>query len=114
MCAALLSASLLHAGDTITLKSFTDGDFAAKRIQGMRPLEGSDEYAQISADGEKVVAFSFRTGKQVRTLFDVKDTKGETIKSFDDYEITADGKHMLIQTNYKRIYRLVHCRFLHI
>lgn len=105
MCAALLSASLLHAGDTITLKSFTDGDFAAKRIQGMRPLEGSDEYAQISADGGKVVAFSFRTGKQVRTLFDVKDTKGETIKSFDDYEITADGKHMLIQTNYKRIYR---------
>ena len=44
MCAAILTASFLHAGDTITVKAFTDGDYAAKRISGMRPINGTSEY----------------------------------------------------------------------
>lgn len=105
MCAAILTASLLHAGDLITVKAFTDGDFAAKRISGMRPIEGTSEYAQISQDGKQVVAYSFKTGKQTRVIFDLANTKGESIDAFDDYEMTSDGKYLLLETNYKAIYR---------
>ena len=105
MCAAILTASLLHAGDSITVKAFTDGDFAAKRISGMRPIGNTSEYAQISQDGKQVVAYSFKTGRQTRVVFDIADTKGEKISEFDDYEMTADGKFLLIETNRKGIYR---------
>lgn len=105
MCAAVLTATLLHAGDSISLKAFTDGEFAAKRISGMTPISGTSEFAQISGDGKKIVAFSFKTGKQTKVLFDVNDTKGAKIDAFDDYEMTDNGKFLLIETNYKRIYR---------
>lgn len=105
MCAVILAATLAHAGDSITIKAFTDGEYAAKRISGMRPIEGTSEYAQISQDGKQVVAYSFKTGKMTRVLFDIANTNGAKIDAFDDYEMTADGKYMLVQTNYKRIYR---------
>ena len=105
MCAAILTASFLHAGDTITVKAFTDGDYAAKRISGMRPINGTSEYAQISQDGKQVIAYSFKTGRQTRVIFDIADTQGESINKFDDYEMTADGKYLLIETNRKSIYR---------
>lgn len=105
MCAAIMTSACLLAGDSITIKAFTDGDYAAQRISGMQPVEGTAEYAQISKDGKQIVTYSFKTGLQTGVLFDIADTKGETISSFDGYEMTADGKFLLIETNYKRIYR---------
>lgn len=58
MCAAIVSATMMFAGDSISLKSLTDGDFAAQRISGMTPINGTSEYAQISQDGKKVVKYS--------------------------------------------------------
>lgn len=105
MCAAIVSATMMFAGDSISLKSLTDGDFAAQRISGMTPINGTSEYAQISQDGKKVVKYSFKTGKETGVIFDIDNVKGEKFDSFDDYEMTADGKYLLIETNYKRIYR---------
>lgn len=105
MCAAITMSSMLHAGDSITVKAFTDGEFAAQHISGMRPIDGTSEYAQISQDKKQIVTYSFKTGEKTGVLFDIDDTNGEKIDAFDGYEITADGKHLLIQTNYKRIYR---------
>lgn len=96
---------MLHAGDSITVKAFTDGEFAAQHISGMRPIDGTSEYAQISQNQKQIVTYSFKTGEKTGVLFDIDDTNGEKIDAFDGYEITADGKHLLIQTNYKRIYR---------
>lgn len=100
-----MTSACLLASDSITIKAFTDGDYAAQRISGMQPVEGTAEYAQISKDGKQIVTYSFKTGLQTGVLFDIADTKGETISSFDGYEMTADGKYLLIETNYKRIYR---------
>lgn len=105
MCAAIVSATMMFAGDSISLKSLTDGDFAAQRISGMTPINGTSEYAQISQDGKKVVKYSFKTGKETGVIFDIDNVKGEKLDGFDDYEMTADGKYLLIETNYKRIYR---------
>lgn len=105
MCALLLSAAHLLADEPISLKDITNGKFAAKRISGVRPIYGTAEYAQISADKKKVVKYSFATGKETGILFDLNDTQGEKIDAFDGYQMASDGRHLLIETNYKPIYR---------
>lgn len=106
MCAAILMASsTVMASDRIDLKALTSGEFTAQRISGINPLQGTDQYAQISQDGKKIVQYSFKTGKQTAVLFDVAHTQGETIDSFDGYIMSPDGKHILIRTETQIIYR---------
>ena len=105
LCVSMLTAFHLMAGEPISLKDITNGTFAAKRISGVNPLEGTSEYAQISSDGRQVVKYSFKTGNSTGVIFDLADAKGEQLKSFDDYQISADGSRLLLQTNTKRIYR---------
>lgn len=105
-CAFFLMASTtINAAEKIDIQSVTNGTFAAKRISGIDPLKGTDQYAQISADGKQIVKYSFKTGKQTGVLFDVNNTIGESIKSFDGYIMSPDGKRMLIQTQTESIYR---------
>lgn len=68
-------------------------------------IKGTDQYAQISQDGKQIVQYSFRNGQQTAVLFDVNNTQGEKIESFDGYLMSPDGGHMLIQTHTNRIYR---------
>lgn len=106
MCAAiLLAASGISAAEKINLKSLTQGEFAAKRISGINPLDGTDQYAQISSDGKQIVQYSFKTGKQTGVLFDIDNTQSETISDFDGYIMSPDGKRMLIRTHTQPIYR---------
>ncbi|MEE1205140.1 MAG: DPP IV N-terminal domain-containing protein, partial [Prevotella sp.] len=49
--------------------------------------------------------YSFKTGKLLRNLFDVSNTMGKKIDSFDGYILSPDGTRMLIQTKTKSIYR---------
>lgn len=95
----------MSAGGKLTLPDITSGKFAAKTVNGINPIEGTDTYARISQDGERVVCCSFKTGKELSVLFDVKNTMGCKIDGFDDYVLSPDGKRMLIQTKTERIYR---------
>ena len=105
-CAFFLMASTtINAAEKIDIQSVTNGTFAAKRISGIDPLKGTDQYAQISADGKQIVKYSFKTGKQTGVLFDVNNTIGESIESFDGYIMSPDGKRMLIQTQTESVYR---------
>ena len=100
-----MATSSVMAAGKIDLKSVTDGTFAAKRISGIDPLKGTDQYAQISQDGKQIVQYSFRTGKQTAVLFDVSNTVGEKIDAFDGYILSPDGKRMLIRTETEPVYR---------
>ena len=95
----------MSAGGKLTISDITGGKFAAKTVNGINPIEGTDTYARISDDGKRVECYSFKTGKLVSTLFDVTHTMGKKIDDFDGYELSPDGKRMLIQTNTERIYR---------
>ena len=95
----------MSAGGKLTLPDITSGKFAAKTVNGINPIDGTDTYARISQDGERVVCCSFKTGKELSVLFDVKNTMGCKIDGFDDYVLSPDGKRMLIQTKTERIYR---------
>lgn len=103
--ALLMFVATMSAGGKLTLPDITSGKFAAKTVNGINPIEGTDTYARISQDGERVVCCSFKTGKELSVLFDVKNTMGCKIDGFDDYVLSPDGKRMLIQTETERIYR---------
>ena len=103
--AFLLSLSSVSAAGTLDLKKITDGTFAPEYISGIKPIAGTDLYAQISDDGQRIVRYSFKTGKQVDVLFDVNDTQGQKVKSFDSYILSPDGTRILICTNSQKIYR---------
>lgn len=103
--ALLMFVATMSAGGKLTLPDITSGKFAAKTVNGINPIEGTDTYARISQDGERVVCCSFKTGKELSVLFDVKNTMGCKIDGFDDYMLSPDGKRMLIQTKTERIYR---------
>lgn len=105
-CSAMLMLTVaLPASDKINLRSLAQGEFAAQRISGINPIEGTDQYAQVSPDGTQIVQYSFKTGKQTGILFDVKQTQGETLTAFDGYVMSPDGKRMLIRTKTEPIYR---------
>ena len=95
----------MSAGGKITIPDITSGKFAAKTVNGINPIEGTDSYARISDDGKRVDCYSFKTGKLLRNLFDISNTMGKKIDSFDGYILSPDGTRMLIQTKTKSIYR---------
>ncbi|MGN0215540.1 MAG: S9 family peptidase [Prevotella sp.] len=106
MCAAiLLAASSSNAQERIGLKQITDGEFRAQTISGIDPIQGTDQYAQIKEGGKQIVRYSFKSGEETGVLFDVDNTQGERISSFDGYIMSPDGTRMLICTNRKPIYR---------
>ena len=96
-------ATTMSAGGKLTVRDITDSKFAAKYVDGMNPIAGTDTYARI--EGKKIVSYSFKTGKQVAVLFDADNTMGKKIDGFDGYILSPDGKRMLIQTKTERIYR---------
>ena len=67
-------------------------------------LDG-EHYTQISSDHKRIVKYSFKTGEEVGTLFDVTTARDCDLKSFDDYILSPDEKLILIQTETKPIYR---------
>lgn len=106
LCAALLlTYSNAMAGEKLNLKAITGGLFSADYISGINPLSGGELYARISSDGKQIVQYSFKTGKQVGILFDVSNTMGEKIDAFEGYQLSPDGKRILIQTQTQYIYR---------
>lgn len=103
--ALFMATSNIYSAKRITLKAIQDGAFAAERLSGIKPIAGTGQYARISKDGNRVVRYSFKTGKQTAVLFDVNHTMGSKIDSFDGYILSPDGAKMLIQTKTERIYR---------
>ena len=77
----------------------------AENIYGIKPMLDGEHYTQISADRKRIVKYSFKTGKEVGTLFDVTTARDYSLKSFDDYIMSPDEKQILIQTKTKPIYR---------
>ena len=101
----MVSVSGMRAGDKLSLKTITSGEFRSEVMQAVCPLSDGETYGQISSDGKRVESYSFRTGKQVKVLFDVATAQGAKLEQIDDYIMSPDGRRMLIQTQTKSIYR---------
>ena len=102
---AVWSLTSAFAGETLSLVDITHGYFRSETMQAVSPMADGETYSQISDNGQRVVTYSFRTGKQVGVLFDAATARGAQISSVDGYIISPDGKRMLIQTKTTPIYR---------
>ena len=101
----MVSVSGIRAGEKLSLKAITSGEFRSEVMQAVRPLADGETYGQMSADGKRVESYSFRTGQRVAVLFYVATARGAKLDQVDDYIMSPDGRRMLIQTQTKPIYR---------
>ncbi len=89
----------------VTLQDVANGTYRAQSIQGLKPMLDGEHYTQISKDHKRIVKYSFKTGTEVATIFDVATARNHKLKSFDDYIMSPDESLILIQTETKPIYR---------
>mgnify|MGYP000836740343 FL=1 len=101
----LLFLSLGIQAQKVTLQDVAQGTYRAQNIYGLKPMLDGDHYTQISSDHKRIVKYSFKTGKEVETIFDVTKARDCNFKAFDDYILSPDEKLILIQTETKPIYR---------
>lgn len=99
MCLVTLQAQ------KVTLQDVANGTYRAQSIQGLKPMLDGEHYTQISKDHKRIVKYSFKTGKEVATIFDVATARNHKLKSFDNYIMSLDESLILIQTETKPIYR---------
>ena len=103
----LMSVNLVWAqGSPLTLKEVVGYAYSPQYIYGVRSMNDGERYTQLSPDHKKIIISSFKTGKEVATLFDVNDIKrGAQLNYIDGYILSPDESRILIQTQTKAIYR---------
>ena len=92
-------------GQNLDLKRITQGAYRSEGMTAVRPAADGESYLQLSSDGKRVVRSSFKTGKEVDTVFDVTTVHGAKLDYIDGYIMSPDGKRMLVQTKTQEIYR---------
>lgn len=105
LCFLLAFISGIRAQQKVSLEDVAKGTYRAENIYGIKPMLDGNYYTQISADKKRIVKYSFKTGKEVATVFDVNTARECNFKEFDDYIMSPDEKLILIQTETKPIYR---------
>jgi dipeptidyl-peptidase-4 len=101
----MATAMSVAAGEKLSLRAITQGEFRSKTISEVQPMADGESYAQMSDNGKQILTYAFRTGKQTGVLFDATTARGASISRIDGYIISPDGSRLLIQTNTKSIYR---------
>lgn len=103
LCLSLMAVPSM--GQNLDLKRITQGAYMAEGMMAVTPAADGESYLQLSGDGQRVVRSSFKTGKEVETIFDASTAHGAKLSSIDGYIMSPDGKRLLIQTNTELIYR---------
>lgn len=101
---SLMTALTVIAGKPFTLKDATGGAFRAQRQRSVTPLPDGMQYACIEK-GDRIVAYSYKDGKQTSVLFDPVESKGEKVTDLADFLLAPDGSKMLLATDVHAIYR---------
>lgn len=103
----LFKGEVAHAQEgKIKLQDVTNGVYWPKQIDGVNPMNDGESYTQLSPDHKRIVRHSFKTGKEIATVFDVETVRGsKKLPYIDGYIMSPDEHRILIQTETKDIYR---------
>ncbi len=101
------NGEVAHAQEgKIKLQDVTNGVYWPKQIDGVNPMNDGESYTQLSPDHKRIVRHSFKTGKEIATVFDVETARGsKKLPRIDGYIMSPDEHRILIQTETKGIYR---------
>ena len=105
VCMAGLGA--MSAEAQLNISDYCDLNLCTpKGVKDITPLNDGESYAAISEDGKSIETYSFKTGKKTGELFNLSTVKGEVkIPDFDGFEISGNGKKILLWNNKTGIYR---------
>ncbi len=62
-------------------------------------------YLLLSADRKTVDRYDITTGKKLETLIDISDTRESTIPLIEGFQLSENGRYLLVHYNRKEIYR---------
>ena len=102
---SLISLSLFSQSKDITLEDiWQDYNFYPKNFRALKSMNNGDFYTKIkrSDEGQEIIKYQFKNGKEVTTLFKSSDFD---IKNINSYSFSNDDKLMLLTTETESIYR---------
>lgn len=107
LLAAIAGLSLSASATSLDAADYCDVTRnAPASVIEMRPLADGKTYAMVSDDGRRIDIFSYLSGKKTGTLFDLDAVKGDVkIDSFDGYEVSDNGRKILLWNDRKGIWR---------
>lgn len=105
LAAAAYPASSANISDDKGLAPYVYPNNTAKKVDMPAYLPDGLTYLALSDDGKRVVKFDTRTGKEVETVMDVTHTRETTIPSIESFQLSPDGKKLLVGRESKSIYR---------
>lgn len=62
-------------------------------------------YLLLSSDGKTIVRYDIATGKEIETVFDVRQTRETSIAAIDGFEMSSNGRYILVYAEKEPIYR---------
>ena len=102
---SIISLSLFSQSKEITLEDiWLNYNFYPKNFRGLKSMNNGDFYTKLkkSDEGQEIIKYQFKNGKEVTTLFKSTDFD---IKNINSYSFSNDDKLMLLTTETESIYR---------
>jgi len=100
-----ISGFAQNSSNDALLRRIINGDFKSKPIEEFRSMRNGEFYTQLSDSGKLIIKYSYKTGKAVDTLFNIKRVIHCPIKSIEGYELDSAEVKMLVYNNSKKTYR---------
>ena len=98
--------AVAQSSSQLTLADITNGKYSPQYIYGVTPMKDGETYTQLSPDNKRIIRRSFKTGKEMETIFDVDAARGpKKLSSIDGYIMSPDERRILLRTETKMIYR---------
>ena len=89
----------------ITLEDIlVKGTFRAQTVSGLLSMKDGEHYTTLE-NNNRIVKYSYKTGKEIAVIFDIKEIKDAPVSSFSNYEFSPDETKVLLTTDVKPIYR---------
>lgn len=91
---------------SLTLTDIAHGKYSPRYVYGVNPMSDGETYTQLSPDSKRIIRRSFKTGKELGTIFDCANARGpKKLDAIDGYIMSPDGRRILLRTQTKMIYR---------
>ena len=103
----VLPVAFSAGGTSLQVNDYCDIKVSAPaKVKEMTPMPDGESYAAINDAETAIELFSFKTGKKTGDLFTISGVKGDVkIDSFDGYQVSEDGKRILLWNNTEKVYR---------
>ncbi|MDD2612820.1 MAG: DPP IV N-terminal domain-containing protein, partial [Bacteroidales bacterium] len=93
------------AKQEISLDSIISGTFRSASIPEIKSMQDGRYYTCIDENGQKIIQYSYLTGKQEAVILDIHNLKGVAPKKIVGYAFSLTEKRMIVWGEKDPIYR---------